>query len=135
VVGTVLVDSSALLALLDRADPRHDAIRSTFVEVAEGDLVTHGYVIAESLAVARRRFGIDGVIALLDDLLPLVRVLTVEPIVHSAAQAAYRASLPSGTSFVDQVTLAVAGHEGIDTIFALDGDFAGHPVMVIPSRS
>ena len=33
------------------------------------------------------------------------------------------------------VTLAVAGHEAIDTIFALDGDFTGGPVTVIPGPS
>lgn len=34
-------------------------------------------------------------------------VLPVEPALHAAAQARYRASLPSGTSFVDQVSLGV----------------------------
>jgi len=52
------VDTSALIALLDRADPRHEAVRSTFLDLADRELVTHGYVVAETLAVARRRFGV-----------------------------------------------------------------------------
>jgi predicted nucleic acid-binding protein len=134
VVGPVFVDTSALITLLDRADPRHKAARTTFVELADRELVTHGYVVAETLAVARRRFGVDGVIALLDDLLPVVAVLPVEPALHAAAQTAYRASLPSGTSLVDQVSFQVMARESIQTAFALDNDFAAAAVIVIPTQ-
>jgi predicted nucleic acid-binding protein len=127
------VDTSALIALLDRADPRHEAVRSTFLDLADRELVTHGYVVAETLAVARRRFGVDGVIALLDDLLPVLAVLPVEPSLHASAQARYRASLPSGTSFVDQVSFGVMTAEAIDTAFALDADFVAAGVDVIPA--
>jgi len=132
-VKPVFVDASALIALLDRADPRHEAARSTFLDLADCELVTHGYVVAETLAVARRRFGVDGVIALLDDLLPLVAVLPVAPALHALAQARYRASLPSGTSFVDQVSFGVMTQEAIGTAFALDVDFATAGVDVIPA--
>ena len=127
------MDTSALIALLDRADPRHEAVRSTFLDLADRELVTHGYVVAETLAVARRRFGVDGVIALLDDLLPVLAVLPVEPSLHGSAQARYRASLPSGTSFVDQVSFGVMTQEAIDTAFALDADFVAAGVDVIPA--
>jgi predicted nucleic acid-binding protein len=127
------VDTSALIALLDRADPRHEAVRSTFLDLADRELVTHGYVVAETLAVARRRFGVGGVIALLDDLLPVLAVLPVEPSLHASAQARYRASLPSGTSFVDQVSFGVMTQEAIDTAFALDADFVAAGVDVIPA--
>jgi len=127
------VDTSALIALLDRADPRHEAVRSTFLDLADRELVTHGYVVAETLAVARRRFGVAGVIALLDDLLPVLAVLPVEPSLHASAQARYRASLPSGTSFVDHVSFGVMTQEAIDTLFALDADFVAAGVDVIPA--
>ena len=127
------MDTSAFIALLDRADPRHEAVRSTFLDLADRELVTHGYVVAETLAVARRRFGVGGVIALLDDLLPVLAVLPVEPSLHASAQARYRASLPSGTSFVDQVSFGVMTQEAIDTAFALDADFVAAGVDVIPA--
>lgn len=128
------VDTSAFVALLDRADPRHDATRRTFLElVKDRDLVTHGYIVAETLAVARRRFGVQGVIALLDDLLPVVVVLAVEPALHTAAQSRYRASLPSATSFVDQVSIGVIERERIDLAFALDADFQAAGVSIVPA--
>ncbi len=128
----VFVDTSAFLALLDRADPKHERARTTFLALADEELVTHGYVVAESLAMARRRFGVEGAIALLDDLLPLVEVLPVEPALHTNAQARYRASLPSGTSFVDQVSLGIIERDGIDTAFVLDGDFDVAHLTILP---
>lgn len=132
-VGQVFIDTSALIALLDRADPRHESACSTFLEVADRELVTHGYVVAETLAVARRRFGVDGVIALLDDLLPVIALLPVDPALHPSAQTVYRASLPSGTSFVDQVSFGLMARESIATAFALDADFVAAGVAVIPT--
>ena len=131
-MSRVFVDSSALLTLLDRTDPRHDSARTCFLDLADADLVTHGYVVAESLAVVRRRFGVDGAIALIDDLLPAIDVLAVEPAVHAAAMARYRGSLPSGTSFVDQVSLELMTREAIQTAFVYDTDFATAGFRVIP---
>ncbi len=77
--------------------------------------------------------GVAEVIALQDDLLPVVAVLSVKPALHAAAQTAYRASLPSGASFVGQVSFAVMARESIETAFALDDDFAAAAVTVIPT--
>ena len=132
-VSPVFVDTSALIALLDRADPRHEAVSATFVDLADRELVTHGYVVAETLAVARRRFGVDAVVALLDDLLPVIAVLPVEPALHASAQTRYRASLPSCTSFVDQVSFEVTAREAIETAFALDSDFLDTGVAIVPA--
>ena len=130
----VLVDSSALLTLLDRADPRHEAARACLQGLVDedADLVAHGYVVAESLAVARRRFGVDGAFALIDDLLPAIEIVAVTPAIHDAALARYRRSLPSGTSFVDIVSLELMAHETIETAFVFDDDFAAAGVQVIP---
>jgi predicted nucleic acid-binding protein len=131
-VSRILVDTSALLALLDADDPRQDSVRTAFAEHPDDDLVTHGYVVAESIAVVRRRLGIDGVIALLDDILPAVATLPVDPAAHATAQARYRASLPSGVSFVDQVSFVVIEREAIDTAIVLDPDFVRPGLTVIP---
>ena len=129
----VFVDTSALIALLDADDPRHGAALTTLLEIANRELVTTGYVVAESIAVVRRRFGVEGAVTLVDDLLPLVDVIMVDPSMHAAALARYRASLPSGTSFVDQVSLHLIAHEAIEAAFALDADFAAAGVEVLPA--
>jgi uncharacterized protein len=129
----VFVDTSAFISLLDGDDPRHAAARATLIELGDRDLVTTGYVVAESIAVARRRFGVDGAVALVDDLLPLVDILPVEPSVHASALARYRVYLPSGTSFVDQVSFHIIEREQIATAFALDTDLATSGVEVLPA--
>ena len=131
-MSRLFVDTSALLALLDRSDPRHRATTEAFAEMALDDLLTHGYVVAESIAVARRRFGVDGAKALIGDLLPIIELVPVDPAMHAAALARYRAALPSGTSFVDQVSLAVIARERVNAVFALDGDLASSGVTLIP---
>lgn len=132
-VSRVFVDTSALLALIDAADPRQPAVTAAFAERRDDDLVTHGYVVAESLAVVRRRLGVDATIALIDDVLPPIAVLPVDADLHATARSAYRASLPSATSFVDQVSLAVLEREGITAVLALDADLAGPGVTLFPS--
>lgn len=129
----IFVDTSALLSLLDADDPRQASVREAFASRATDDLVTHGYVVAESIAVARRRLGVDGAIALIDDVLPALKLVPVDGELHSAALASYRASLPSGTSFVDRVSLAVMARDSIQTAFVLDSDFAAAGINVIPS--
>jgi predicted nucleic acid-binding protein len=134
VVTRILVDTSVLMALLDADDPRQALVRATFAEHAADDFVTHGYVIAESIAVARRRFGVDGAIALLDDVLPAIETLDVDRATYATALTRYRSSLPSGVSFVDQVSLAVLEREGIDVAFVLDSDFQRSGISVLPPR-
>lgn len=72
-------------------------------------------------------------ITLIADVLPPIAVLPVDAYLHAAAQSAYRASLPSGTSLVDQVSLAVLEREGITAVPALDADLAGPGVNLYPS--
>jgi predicted nucleic acid-binding protein len=131
-VTRVLVDTSAVVAFLDADDPRHADVVATFEALASEELVTHGYVIAELLAVTRRRLGVDATIALLDDVLPTIELLPVDAPLHAQAQQRYRASLPSGKSFVDHVSFTVMEREGIATAFVLDAGFAATGVQMVP---
>ena len=132
-VRRVLVDTSAVIALLDGDDHRHGAVVAAFAACRDDELVTHGYVVAETLAVVRRRFGVNGVTTLIDEVLPAIRVLSVEPALHDKALQAYRASLPSGTSFVDQVSLAVATQSAIGVLLAVDADLARPGIELLPA--
>lgn len=127
----VLVDTSALIAVLDADDPRHGAVIEALVSLIDADLLTHGYVVAESIAVTRRRFGWPGVRTLIDDLMPIVDTVAVDQELHVAALDAYREAETS-TSFVDRVSLELMRREGIDTVFALDPDLALPGVTVLP---
>ena len=59
--------------------------------------------------------------ALIDDLLPAVRVEMVDRSLHEAALIEHRLA-GGGTSLVDRVTIAFAARNGIGRAFAYDAD-------------
>jgi len=107
-------------------------VDAALAEHADQELLTHGYVIAETLAMARRRFGSDGAAVVVDDLLPQLRVLPIDEPTFNAALEAFRVSIESATSFVDHITIAVVRSQAIDTVVALDPDLAVAGVTVVP---
>lgn len=129
----VFVDTSALIAHLDADDPRRAAVDAAIAAHVADELVTHGYVVAETLAVARRRFGVGGVQALIDELLPLLTIVPVDAPAFRTALEELRGAPSSATSFVDRLTIVVMRSESIDTVLALDPDLAGPGITVVPT--
>jgi uncharacterized protein len=118
---TVLVDTSALYALLDGDDLHHAEAVELWKAATDIDLVVHAYVVVESIALVRSRLGWGGVRALIDDLVPALRTEPVDRALHDRVLADYRAA-EGGTSFVDRVSLAFAKASGIERCFAFDRD-------------
>ena len=120
---SVVVDTSAVFALLDRRDAHHADAVAFWADPDDEDLVTHAYVIVESVALVRSRLGAEAAVALVDDLLPAIRVEMVDRPLHEAALADVR-RIGGGTSFVDRVTIAFAARHAIVRAFAFDADLA-----------
>lgn len=118
---SVVVDTSALFALLDGRDANHVAAVGFWTDPDDEDLVTHAYVVIETLALVRSRLGQAAVAVLVDDLVPAIRVEMVDRPLHDASLAEYR-RLGGGTSVVDRVTLAFAARHGIVRMLAFDAD-------------
>lgn len=129
----ILVDTSALFALLDDQDPHHAAGRSQFVALGESRerLILHNYVIVETSALLQRRHGLAAVRALVDDLLPVAQLVWVDEPLHGEALAALLAG-PPGYSLVDWTSFLIMRRLGIDTAFAFDADFAAQGFRVMP---
>ena len=75
---SVVVDTSALFALLDRRDAHYASAAAFWADPDDEDLVTHAYVVVESVALVRARLGVEATVALVDDLLPALRVEMVD---------------------------------------------------------
>lgn len=125
----VLVDTSALYAVLDAADTNHEeavaSLTHLFDGVARGELegVTHGSVIVEAAALVQRRLGMDAARVLLDDVLPLLSTVWVDEALHTEAVTAFLAANRRSVSLVDWTSFVVMRRHVIDQALAFDADF------------
>ena len=121
----VLVDTSALLAVLDRSDERHAAARRIWEDILKGDniLVCHNYVLVETSAVLTRRIGMDAVRTFVRDIVPVLRIVWVTADVHEAAVSAHLTAGRRALSLVDCTSFEVMRRTGVRTAFAFDPHF------------
>ncbi len=129
---SIVVDTSALFALLDRRDAHHASAAAFWIDPDDDDLVTHAYVVVESVALVRSRLGATAVAALVDDLLPAIRVEMVDRPLHDASLDDFR-RIAGGTSLVDRVTLGFAARHGIVRAFAYDADLVSAGLAAVTS--
>jgi uncharacterized protein len=129
---TLFVDTSGILALVDRDDPRHAATVDAFSLGLERRLVTHAYVVVETLAVARGRYGAGVAADLIDHVIPGLDVVAVDASLHAEAVEAFRASIASSVSLVDRTSFAFMRRDGIGEAIALDPDFETAGFTTLP---
>jgi predicted nucleic acid-binding protein len=120
------VDTSALLALLDRDDQHHADAITAWQTLAEGEatLVTTNYVVLETIAVGQHRLGLDAVRAWTSDVAPLLDVEFVDEALHRAALSTLLAADRRQLSLVDCVSFEVMRRRGLRHAFAYDRHFS-----------
>ena len=129
---SLFVDSSGLLALLDRDDGAHAGVLAVFAAARTEPLCTHAYVVVETLAVARRRFGVAAAARLIDDVLPAIDVVAVDADLHQEAVRDFRRSVDSAVSLVDRTSFAFMRRQGMHEVIALDADFRTAGFSTLP---
>ena len=118
----IFVDTSAVYALADRRDRNHQtALRRFDAALRSGrPLITHDYVLVESLAILQRRLGRRRALEFARDAARFE--------VEWVGEALYREALAAlgeipRVSLVDQVSFAVMRRRGIQEALAFDADF------------
>lgn len=128
------VDTSGLLAFLDRDATRHEQVVASLAEIlAARRGVTHNYVVVETEALAHRRLGGRVARRLLEDVAPLLEVVWVDADLHAAAVAAHLRALRRRSSLVDHVSFELMRRRDLETALALDRDFATEGFRLLPS--
>ena len=130
----LFVDTSALIALLDAADPQHDAVRALWARALADQerLVTSNYILVETLAVVQRRFGVAAVRILLDDVAPVLELHWIDEPLHDSAVRGLRAAGRRALSLVDCTSFELMRALGLRSAFTLDAHFAEQGFTVFP---
>ena len=130
----IFVDTSALLALVDRDDEFHARAVATIRSLGADDtLLTHEYVLVETTSLAQRRLGLQAVRGLVDDLLPLFEVAWVDEPLHAEAREALLAAGRRTVSLVDWMSFLVMRRHGVRRAFTFDQDFVVEGFEVLPA--
>ena len=120
----IFLDTSAIYALADKADPNHaDAYKKFDLALKTGEIfLVHNYVLVESAALLQTRLGLQSAIAFLKDA-KAFDMEWVDSVVHQEALKELEKIGKRGISFVDCASLVVMRRRGVKKILAFDADF------------
>lgn len=122
---TVFADTSALLAVLDADDPRHqeaDALWRRLMSSGE-DVLTTSYVLVEIISLAQRRLGMEAVRVFAREMEPVLQVHWLDAETHRAALETLLEAARRKLSVVDCASFEVMRLRGVRKAFAFDGHF------------
>jgi predicted nucleic acid-binding protein len=120
----IFLDTSAIYALADRGDSRHAEAKRHFQRLlADGEtLLTHNYVLVESLALVQHRLGAAAAVKLVRSA-SAFEVVWVDSTLHGEAVSQFERMGRRRVSFVDEVSFIVMKSRDVTTAFAFDADF------------
>ena len=128
----IFLDTSAIYAWADTADPNHRAALRTLERILKESqaFVTHNYVLVEALALLQARLGTEAAIKLARDSKAFV-IDWVDDDLHEAGVRELARSRSRKVSVVDHISFLVMRRRGLATAFAFDDDFAAAGFSVI----
>ena len=130
----IFVDTSALYALADRADPRHqEAVHIFDGLLSNGEpLLTHNYVLLEAMALVQHRLGVQPAIKLAESSGGF-EVAWIDRALHERAVRQLARSSKRRVSLVDHVSFLVMREGKVEKAFAFDPDFAAEGFRLVGS--
>ncbi|OGV75280.1 MAG: twitching motility protein PilT [Lentisphaerae bacterium RIFOXYB12_FULL_65_16] len=122
---TCFVDTSALLAVLDRDDERHAEAEGTWQRLMaeKSTLLTTNYVLLETVAILQSRVGMPAVRIFSDDIMPVLTVDWVAAQEHDKGMGAFLAADRRKLSLVDCISFDAMRRRGLRLAFAFDSHF------------
>jgi len=120
----IFLDTSAILALTDNRDLYHrDAVNHLAAAEEQGEaIVTHSYIVVESVALIQKRLGYDPALKFLHDV-EAFDIVWVDDSLHHAAVQAFETNRSHGISFVDAVSFEMMRRQGITRYIGYDQHF------------
>jgi len=120
----IFLDTSAIYAWADAADPNHHTAVRRLQRILERgeELLTHNYVLLESIALIQARLGLAAAINLARDSKAFV-IEWVDDDLHASGIRELERSKKRHVSLVDHISFLVMRRRHVPTAFAFDRDF------------
>jgi len=120
----IFLDTSAIYAMADKADPNHVTACSKFdlALKSKEPFLLHNYILTESAALLQARLGLQSAILFLNDA-KAFKVEWVDSELHHEALKELERIGRRGISFIDCTSFIVMRRKSIHTAFAFDPDF------------
>ncbi|HUL37951.1 MAG TPA: PIN domain-containing protein [Thermodesulfobacteriota bacterium] len=120
----IFLDSSAIYALADKADPNHDTAYKKFdLALKSGEtFLLHNYILLESAALLQVRLGPPSAVLFLKDAKSF-EVEWVDLELHEGAVKELERTGKRGVSLVDCTSFLVMRRRGVQKVLAFDPDF------------
>jgi len=127
----IFIDTSAIYALADKADPNHITAYNKFEDILKSREVPllHNYILLESVALLQARLGIPSAILFLKD----ARSFEVEWVdldLHKEAEKELERIGKRGISLVDCTSFIVMRRRRVQRAFAFDPDFKDQGFLI-----
>lgn len=132
---SVFVDTSGLLAVLDRDDVHHASAAGAWADILQSDevLTATNYVLVETIDLLQHRLGLKAVRFFQEEILPVVGIVWVDATMHHAAMSIMLAAGRKKLSLVDCVSFEAMRLGGISTAFTLDRHFREQGFTCFPA--
>lgn len=130
----VLIDTSAIYALLDNTDKNHVAANVMWPTLVNGEdlIVVSSYTVNETIALLHHRRGMAGVRVFVDEVLPALEMDWADYQTYSMALSMMLATEgKKGPSLTDCANLETMRRLRIHTIFAYDKHYERPGITVI----
>lgn len=120
----IFLDTSAIYALADRADPNHERASRYFERAlaSSESFFTHNYVLVESLALLQHRLGLGAALKFAKDA-EAFELEWITSSMHNQALERLKTSARRHLSFVDCVSFLVMRARPSKVAFAFDEHF------------
>jgi len=120
----IFLDTSAIYAWADAADPNHRTAVRRLQAILDGphELLTHNYVLLESISLLQARLGLAAATKLARDSTAFV-IDWVDDELHAAGIRELEHSKKRRLSLVDHISFLVMKRHDVTTAFAFDPDF------------
>ena len=119
------IDTSGILAALDKTDENHSKARVILEKLIGEDysLISSSYVLLELAALIQHRLGMEALQTFHNDLYPLLKIEWIDENIHNTALMAVLAMGRKKLSLVDCISFEVMRKYSLKNVFTFDKHF------------